>query len=239
MSTNLFREAYLDCKYLREKCYPEKALLKLVGDRYRLTRTARNCLFRGVMDERTAAARRGKLVGVEAIRGNPLGVDWYNILITVESYFRGHLMFIGDDGLLRDSSAAHGSFRKSDTTEKAIGEIVSFLAELRPARLDAFIDSPIAFSALMAEELRTLLIRQGAFPSAVELERSADYPLKAYDGLVSSSDSIVVDSARRIFDLPRSLLERRFGFTPLHVRDLGSGADLARGILFESGSPSP
>ncbi len=136
MSTSNFAEACGTYKLLREKGYPEKATLKLVGDRHRLSRIQRNCIFRGVTGELAAARRKAKIVAPDAVSGRPLGLDWYNVLITVESYLRGQVLFLGDDGMVRDASAAHGSYRTAAHTSAAIEEIVREIARLetRPAR---------------------------------------------------------------------------------------------------------
>ncbi len=219
MSTNYFAEACATYKLLREKGYPEKATLKLVGDKHRLSRIQRNCMFRGVIEEPAAARRRAKIVASGAVSGQPLGLDWYNVLITVESYLRGQVLFVGDDGMLRDASAAHGSYRPAEHTGPAIEEIVREIGRLQPAQLDLYIDMPIAFSGRMAEELRARLAPL-PFVSDVALAPSADYPLKTYAGVVASSDSVVLESCTRVLDLARVVLSARFGFNPPSVHEL-------------------
>jgi len=236
MSIEDFQSAYFDYRYLREKGFPEKASIKLVGDRYRLTRTERNSLFRGVIVDSIAEARIRKIIHPPEVSGQSLGVDWYNVLITIESYLRGVPLFIADDGILRDSSATHGSYRRTAATERAFPVIVDTFASLRPGRVDVFLYSPIAFSGMMAEEIRGRL--EGLpFSAAVALARSADYPLKSYEGVVASSDSVILDSAARILDLPRFALETGFGFTPPLLRDLGSASPSRSGRSSETGTP--
>ena len=219
MSTYYFRDACGDFKQLRDKGYPEKASLKLVGDRYDLTREQRNCLFRGIVPSERAGARRRKIAQLKEVTGAPLGIDWYNVLITVESYLRGVTLFISEDGVVRDSSATHGSYRWTGVTERAVQEIVQAAGALGPGRIDAFLDAPIAFSGAMAEELRRRLSTCGCSVS-VSLSHSADYPLKSFEGLVASSDSVILDAAAQVVDLPRYVLERAFGFTPPPLADL-------------------
>ena len=154
MSTNYFSDACGDFKYLRERGYPEKATLKLVGDRYGLSRVQRNCLFRGIIVGRLADVRRRKIASAQEARGASIGIDWYNVLITVESYLKGVALFISDDGVVRDSSAIHGSYRWTEVTERAVHEIMETLRDMQPGRLDTFLDAPIAFSGAMAEEDR-------------------------------------------------------------------------------------
>ena len=200
-------------RYLREKGYPEKASLKLVGDKHRLSRVERNVLFRGVIPGGVAAVRRRKLLPPDALRGQGLGIDWYNVLITVESFLRGFPLFISDDGITRDSSATHGSFRRTALTDRALDSILGALGRLALGRVDAFLDSPIAFSGLMAEEARSRLSTL-SIPFHVALEHTADYPLKSYSGIVASSDSVIVDCAERVFDLPRFVVEASFNSAP-------------------------
>jgi hypothetical protein len=219
MSTSFFSAACAEYKYLREKGYPEKATLKLVGDRHRLTRMQRNSMFRGIVVDAIAGPRQRKIVLPADVPGSSLGIDWYNVLITVESYLRGSPIFISDDGIVRDSSETHGSYRRSELTVRAFREIVNQLKIMAPSRIDVFLDTPIAFSGLMAEEVR-LMIGEIPCPTEVSVAHSADYPLKGYEGIVATSDSVILDSAQRIVDLPRSVLQQGFQFTPPLLHDL-------------------
>ncbi len=206
-----FTEALQDYRYLKNRDFPEKAALKLVGDRWRLNALERNCLFRAVFAENHCRLRRAKLVSPEAVGGQALGVDWYNVLITVESYLKGYPVFLADDGLLRDSSGVHGSYRPGKVTETALGRILETIAGLAPARLELFLDAPISFSGAMAEDLRR---RAGTdCPVEVSVSPSADYPLKSFPGVVATSDSSIIDRAaiRRVLDLARFVLERGYG----------------------------
>jgi hypothetical protein len=221
MSTYDFAEACTTYKMLRERGYPEKATLKLVGDRHRLSRIQRNCMFRGVIVEETADRRKAKLVGAAGAFGQLLALDWYNILITIESYLKGETLFLSDDGVVRDASATHGSYRTGTLTPRAVQEIMATITRLSPSRVEAYLDLPIAFSARMAEELRARL-RELPCSSGVTLAPSADFPLKASPGIVASSDSAVLDGCGRAIDLARAVLEERFGFTPPAVHDLFS-----------------
>ena len=221
-----FREACATYRLLREKGYPERATLKLVGDRHRLSRTQRNCLFRGVMSTDVAANRRARLVSPAAVAGETLALDWYNILITVESYLHGETLFVADDGVVRDASATHGSYRTGAATPRAMQEILAMIERLGPGTVEVYIDQPISFSARMAEDLRGLLAER-PWPGGdarVTLAQSADFPLKASTGIVASSDSAVLDRCGRAFDLARGVLEERFHFSPPAIHDLFPGS---------------
>ena len=89
-----FQRAIEDYRFLKNRRYSDKAALKLVGDRYRLTSNERNCLFRAVIADADCALRKQKLITLDALVNKPLGVDWYNVLITVESYLKGYITVI-------------------------------------------------------------------------------------------------------------------------------------------------
>ena len=135
-----FKLAIEDFRYLKNRNYPDKAALKLVSDHHRLSAIQRNCLFRAIFSASDSRQRKAKLSAAEDVEGQLLGVDWYNVLITVESYLKGFPVFISDDGLVRDSSGIHGSYRAGKITERGITEILSVIASLKPAHIEIFLD---------------------------------------------------------------------------------------------------
>jgi hypothetical protein len=212
-----FKLAIEDFRYLKNRNYPDKAALKLVSDHHRLSGTERNCLFRAVFSADDSRKRKSKLTRAEHVAGKHLGVDWYNVLITVESYLKGFPVFISDDGLVRDSSGVHGSYRAGKVTERGIEEILRVLAALQPLRIELFLDSPISHSGEMAEKLRERLTSAALLPHRVSVFPSADYPLKTFDGIVATSDSSIIDrpQVKEVFDLARFVVESGFG---AHIR---------------------
>jgi hypothetical protein len=223
-----FREAIEDYRYLKNRRYPDKAALKLVSDHHRLSSVLRNCLFRAVFPSADCQSRRSKLAAAREVAGQLLGVDWYNVLITVESYLKGFPVFLSDDGLMRDASGIHGSYKPGKVTEKGIGEILSALAVLKPSGIEIFLDSPISHSGDMAEKLRGRLAGYVAAPCRVSVFPSADYPLKSFNGIVATSDSSIIDrqQVRQVFDLARFVVESSFQARIVTVEMLGSEAKI-------------
>jgi hypothetical protein len=207
-----FELAIEEFRYLKNRNYPDKAALKLVSDHHRLDSTQRNCLFRAVFSASESRQRRAKLIQAGNVAGQHLGIDWYNVLITVESYLKGYPVFISDDGLVRDSSGVHGSYKAGKITERGITEILSGLAALKPARAELFLDSPISHSGEMADKLREELSRTTSLPHQVTVFPSADFPLKSFTGIVATSDSSIIDGTRvqQVFDLARYVIESAF-----------------------------
>ncbi len=126
-----FANAVKDYRYLENRAFPDKAALKLVGDRYELTKIQRNMLFRGVVSRSDSIERLGKLVERAQFRQYPLAIDWYNVLITIESYLKGLPVFLADDGVLRDATGMHGSYRMGKVTEQAFDVLIRSLRELK------------------------------------------------------------------------------------------------------------
>ena len=207
-----FELAIEEFRYLKNRNYPDKAALKLVSDHHRLDSTQRNCLFRAIFSASESRQRRAKLIQAGNVAGQHLGIDWYNVLITVESYLKGYPVFISDDGLVRDSSGVHGSYKAGKITERGITEILSGLATLKPARMELFLDSPISHSGEMADKLREELSRTTSLPHQVTVFPSADFPLKSFTGIVATSDSSIIDGTRvqQVFDLARYVIESAF-----------------------------
>ncbi|MBN2552609.1 MAG: DUF434 domain-containing protein [Spirochaetales bacterium] len=223
-----FREALEEYRYLKDRRYPDKAALKLVSDHHRLGSVARNCLFRAVFPSADCQSRRSKLAPAGEVAGQMVGVDWYNVLITVESYLKGFPVFLSDDGLMRDASGIHGSYKPGKVTEKGISEILSALGSLKPSGIEIFLDSPISRSGEMAQQLRVRLSGNASLPCRVAVSPSADYPLKSFDGIVATSDSSIIDrqQVRRIFDLARFVLESSFQARISTVETLAAVAGL-------------
>lgn len=220
ISTGISPEACEEYRFLLSRGYPDTAALKLVGDRHRLTRIERNCLFRGIIDDAAAESRMRKMIAADDVRSSSLGIDWFNVLITIETYLKGGTLFLADDGVTRDAAAVHGSWRRSPVTGPALDAILATLGRMGPRRIDVFLDAPVAHSGELASELRSSL--EEGLPEAscaVELAASADWPLKRYAGIVASSDSVVLDSAMKVLDLPRHALAWRYGFTPRRIGD--------------------
>jgi hypothetical protein len=221
MSTyNVFKKAVSDYRYLKNRNYADKSALKLVGDHYRFSKVERNCLRRGVVEKKISLLRKKKLLLPKEVKDLALGIDWYNVLITIESYLKGFLLFLADDGIVRDTSAIHGSYKQSKVTEQAIEIIIKTLGNLQPSKVEIVIDSPISHSKKMADELSQIMESKLKIPFTIFLARSADFKLKRFHGVIASSDSVIIDAVEKIFDLSRFCLSTRFNFEPLKIEEL-------------------
>lgn len=204
-----FREAAEDYFTLLNKQYPEKASIALVGDRYRLSKDERMVLFRGITSRDRALSRKSKLSPFP--QPPELHIDGYNVLFTLLNYRLGKLLFIGNDGFLRDAGGTHGRMARVDLFLELAGEFFDHLASLGFLKVHVYLDSPVSHSALHAGEIRDLLLQRG-LEGECKLGDSADYLLKrASAPCIASSDTAIIDALPGpFFDAARSYLETRF-----------------------------
>jgi hypothetical protein len=208
--SEVLQGAIRDYRLLLDKEYPVHATIKLVGDRYRLDRTERLILFRGVLDTYNSQYIHSKLLAALP-PGSYLGIDGYNVLFTLINYKRGHPLFVGTDGLLRDSGGAHGRFEKKQDFIFAAELLCRHLSQLGLADTTVYLDAPVSHSGIHREILADIGCRAG-LKITTETVQNADLPLQDFSGTaVASSDStIALKSKSPLFDLGRFILEREY-----------------------------
>ncbi len=202
-----FRDAAKDYLYLLEHNYPQKAILKLIGDRYALSSVERSVLYRGISSARESAGRAAKLVSPDSVTGSVLNIDGYNVLITIGSYLNGNLVFISSDHFVRDASEIHGKAFRNELFNKAILLIFSYLQSNQPREINFFFDKPVSHSGELCEKINILLNHYEIKGSAITLP-SPDHYLKMLDsGLIATSDSSVIEHCKTgIIDLPQAVI---------------------------------
>lgn len=218
--TNAFKDALTDYYYLLNKNYPEKETLKLVGDRFRLTGPQRTVLFRGVTSNKNASTRKSKPIPIEDLKGKKLYIDGYNVLFTIMNYLLGKMVFIGNDGILRDSGGAYGKIEKEEIFYKAINTLMEFLHRQNIENVTIYLDEPVSNSQSHASQIEKKM-REEKIKGEVRLLQSVDHRLKQInDGVIATSDSeIIHQTPGKIIDLARGTLETTYGIS---ILDLGS-----------------
>lgn len=218
--TSAFKNAIADYYYLLNKNYPEKETLKLVGDRFRLTGVQRTVLFRGITSKEQALKRKAKLIALENSKGKILYIDGYNVLFTMMNYLLGKVIFIGNDGVLRDSGGSYGKIENDTTFYQSANLLLDFIAGNAFHQVTIYLDSPVSNSSSHLIQLEKQ-IQQKKIKGKIHLTRPVDHLLKQInDAVIATSDSQIIDhTSGKILDLARSVLESTFGIT---IMDLGS-----------------
>jgi hypothetical protein len=195
--------------WMLSRGYPQKASLKLVGDKFMLSREMRQVLYRGISDGERAATRREKLGFIAP--GDRVLVDTYNVLFTVNNYLLGKYVFICNDGMLRDAGEMRGRILSKPVFKKSISLLLDLLEAYHDASFDLFLDEPVPYSGLLASEISGEMARLGIRGSATTV-RSPDRVLVEEQGdAICTSDTVVIDRCQgKVVDLPLQLLQKEF-----------------------------
>ncbi|MEA3478962.1 MAG: DUF434 domain-containing protein [Bacteroidota bacterium] len=202
-----FNEAAVDYLYLLEKKYPQKAIIKLIGDRYTLPGKERTILYRGLTTNGNKKFRANRLLSETDLINQDIHIDAYNVLITIGSYLNGSLVFVANDNYLRDASEIHGKVFRTSLFDRGILMIIDFLNSLNVCSVHFYFDKPVSKSGIISSKVNKILSDQGIEGDSRTVD-SPDYVLKHLEnGVVCSSDSTIIDNTPgNLFDLARQTL---------------------------------
>lgn len=186
--------------WLLTRGYTAKSALKLVGDRHALTARQRKAVSHCACGDGALSGRLGRRVEPEALRGEALHLDGFNVLIVLESALSGGLVMFGRDGCARDLASIHGSYRRVEETLAAVALVGETLAALGVSRACFQLDQPVSNSGRLKTRLRQAAAAAG-WPWEVELVPNPDRTLVASEAVVASADAWVLDHSARWIDL--------------------------------------
>ena len=201
------RTAVSELSWLLGRGYQSKSSLKLVGDRHNLRERQRLAVARAACSEESRAGRLARELKASEVEGAELIVDGFNLVITLEAALGGGVLVYGRDGCVRDLSSVHGSYRAVEETERAVLLAGEVLSTMRPASVLWLFDSPVSNSGRLAERVRAIASERG-WPWEVRAEFNPDRVIVNSQSLAVTSDSNVLDGARRWLNLSRLVIER-------------------------------
>jgi hypothetical protein len=208
LDTEILQRAAKDFRFLLDRGYPRKAALDLVGNRHGLIFEQRHLLHRGVFSQGDSKSRKEKKVPIRSIGGKPLAIDGHNVLITVEAGMSGRPLVMGDDGFIRDISGLSGSFRKTESSQRALHVILKTLNEFRLSHTLFLFDAPMSNSGRLASEVRNRM-RKAGIPGDALAIRVPETILVGFPGLVATSDTAIIDrSSACVVDLAGEILRK-------------------------------
>jgi hypothetical protein len=186
------QNAAADFCWLLDRGYAHRSSLKLVGDRYALRERQRIAVGRCACCAAERESRQAREIATSSIAGQPLLIDGYNLLTTVEAALAGGVILLGRDGAFRDMASIHGHFKFVAETSPALMIIGQTLTRLQPNESIWYLDSPVSNSGRLAALLRETAAAQ-AWKWRVELIQNPDPVLCVRSEPVATADSMILD----------------------------------------------
>jgi hypothetical protein len=211
------REALLDYSLLLTKGYAKKSSLKLVGDKFSLTERQRLAIMRSACSDQQLNSRKKSQVELEHLSGQQIGIDGYNLLITIEAAMSRGFIFKGRDGCYRDLASIHGTYRKVTETIPALQLIGKFLQKKNIPQALWLLDSPVSNSGRL-KTLMGQLADDNNWGWEIKLVTSPDAVLIKTDLTTVSSDSVILDNCKKWVNLARDIIESKLSQT--HIINL-------------------
>ncbi len=202
------QEAAKDFRYLLSRNYKRESALAFVGDKYQLNKNQRLTLYRCIYDPKTAKQHRKKLLPIKGIKGKTLEIDGYNVLITIETMLSTKKLIECDDGFIRDVSEVHGKHKPTLGTEKALKLVLKTIKESKPKKINFFYDSEISRSGELAALTRQL-IKNAKLEGNAEAIKNPDTYLIKSNGIIASSDAVIIEKAKKIVDLGGEIVRKK------------------------------
>ena len=204
-----FNEAASDYYSFHQKGYPQKTILKLVGDRYKLSRSERSMLYRGISKDEENMIRSEKLIHMSFVKDQDLFIDGLNQIFTIASYLNGNIVFISSDGLLRDASEMHGKPFRTELLERSVELIDVYCKSLNLKQLLFYIDQQVN----KYEKIKFLLSKRISEQQIIISDQVDKTLVKLTSGIIATSDSQIIENTNLdIFDLAYHTL--KFHFNP-------------------------
>jgi hypothetical protein len=200
------RAATQELCWLLGRGYAPDSALKLVGDRHGLRLRQRAAVARCACADAKALARGARMQSSEALCGEPLLVDGFNALTTLEVALSGGIVLVARDAVLRDIAGVHGSYRRVEETLPALERIAALMRELGVRDCEILLDAPVSNSG----RLRGLigeLARERGWPLRARVVADPDPLLAQAAQIVATADGELLDRCGRWFNLARVCVE--------------------------------
>jgi hypothetical protein len=202
------RVAVSELSWLLSRGYNMTSSLKLVGDRHGLRERQRLAVLRSSCSDESKQRRQQHRVAIEQLRNQPVVIDGFNLMITIEAGLSKGPLLVGADGCIRDLSSVHGSYRSVEETNDAITMVGEVLEEFGAASVLWLLDRPVSNSGRLASRINELAHEQG-WPWSVGIVFNPDSEIVGSSSIAITSDATILDHVDRWVDLKSHLLAKR------------------------------
>ena len=199
------RKAQEEIYWLLNRGYPIKNAVTFVGNHYLLSNRQRLALTRATAPADSIIARKAKEITL--CDNQIIGIDGFNIIITLEVALSGSLLIKCMDGTIRDLAGLRGTYRLIDATDTAILLIGDKLKSINTARTVFYLDAPVSNSGRLKTRIFKLLENHG-FSISVELINNVDTCLKNKSYVVTS-DAIILNECESWINIAESIISEK------------------------------
>lgn len=203
----VLRMATSDLCWLLSRGYAVPSAVELVGNRYALTRRQRLAVGRCACSDEAFLHRQRHRINPQALRGQELWLDGYNVLIAVEAALSGGVILRGCDGCYRDMANIYARYREVEETASALRLIGEVTTNWAVHRCCWWLDRPVSNSGRFKREILEAAASAG-WDWQVELVFNPDKILAESDQVVATSDSVILDHCGRWVNLIRLVIEQ-------------------------------
>ena len=203
----IFKEAVKDLSYLLSRNYGSKAAMQIVGNRYRLNARQQKALIRMSASETALLHRQSTCVNGEVLKDKTILVDGFNLLILLENTLSDAYIFKSQDGVFRDISGVHGSYKTVFKTETALVLAGEIFEDLGVEQVIWYFDSPVSNSGKMKTFLYEIATGNH-YNWTIHLDNNPDKVLVESEEIVITSDAWILDNCKHWFNFAAVFVER-------------------------------
>jgi hypothetical protein len=202
-------DAVYELCWLLDRGYARHSAMQLVGDHHQLAVRQRLAISRAACSSVNRALRIAKCLPIEKIKGQPLVIDGFNLIITVETAMAGGLLLACCDGCIRDIASIHGTYRQVYETREAIELIGNALQSFAPESVLWLFDKPVSNSGRLAVMVRDIA-EAHHWNWQAELIENPDQAILGSHKIAITSDSVILDGVGRWANLGVNLVTTYF-----------------------------
>ena len=195
--------AQQELHFLLNRGCPIKSAMTFIGNHHQLTSRQSLAVMRSTAPSASLSGRENKRLAPDDLTGKTVYIDGFNQIIALEVAISDGMLFIGQDGGVRDLAELRGTYRLIPQTGTAIGIIRDICAGLNISRAVFLLDEPVSNSGRLKSKIYDT---DWPLQAETRILRSPDAELKKLP-FVITSDSIILDGCVSWFNLMAYALE--------------------------------
>ena len=191
--------------FLINEGYDLKQASTFVGNHFMFSERQRLALMRSVATKEQLKVRKEK--EKSSVSGEEVWIDGFNAIITLEVMLSDSILFLCQDGTIRDLAALRGTYRIIPETEKAIEILLGTLEELGPKNIHILLDEPVSNSGRL-KSLIAEIAESYKVTLDIQILKAVDKSLWEKENVITS-DSIILDHCKSWFNLMGNCVKKQ------------------------------